>query len=405
MKRSMMIKLVKIIIVFLLIFDLSFNIAPIFSTGKIMFVILTIYFFIKKKGVLKISKKEIPIFLTYMLIFSHILVVYVYNDMVESLTISRFFFYIVYSVILSLLFYELFNDKEEFLNVFVIAVFIQSIFVIISWYSVEFRIIVDQLLVQTGNISLLSSTRPPGLMNSAGAKASVILGLGATFTLFLINNTNSKKKLVLYSLILMINISSTFIVGRTGLLLFIFLSLAVIICNSKDWIFSNRILILSLVTILVLGTVVYFIPNDFIENILRKFEWVTSEFENGLFQSETVQVLQTHTVRKLDIDTLYGTSQTRLLGGEHDSGYIQNYHSIGLLYSVMFYATVFVHLLILIKDDLNDSFTKENLIFIIMVILGLFVVEVKEPFVFSYIYPLVIFTLLRLPQKKSQRIT
>jgi hypothetical protein len=397
--------LIKVLMVFLTIFDLSFKIAPAISSGKIVVSLLSLYYIFKKIKVKNLSKGELLIFISYFFIFTHVVLVYIFNGMPETTTLARFIYYLIYSVWLSFVFTKIFDSKRDFLNVLTHAIFIQSCFVIISWFSLDYRILVDQLLVQTGNISLLSARRPPGLMNSAGAKASVTLGIGAATGIYMIALAKKRKEVIKYSIFLLINLVATFIVGRTGLLIFTGLALAIIIQEKKKVILNRKFLIVFITTLLLFVFTFMIVPEEFNENIIVKSEWVFGEFADGLFKADTVSILRSMSIKELGAETLVGTSQIRLPDGQHDSGYIQNYHSMGLIFSIIFYITVFFHTIVLVKSHKNTYFIKKNILFILFLIAGLFIVEIKEPFILSYTYPMIIYTLLRLPEEKTPTIT
>src|SRR5690625_3868038 len=232
--------LLKILIVFSLIFDLSFKIAPFFSLGKLTLIILSIYYLLIQKDKTPVYKNEGKVFIVYFFISVYVCVIYIFNGAPETTSLARIFYYLLYSVWVSIVFFTIFKNKKEFLSVLSSVIFIQSCFVIVSWLSLDFRIIVDNLLVETGNISLLSHKRPPGLMNSAGAKASVILGIGASTSLFQLIHTRTQSKVVLYTIMFITSSIATFIVGRTGLILLLALIIALLLYNYFGLILFNN---------------------------------------------------------------------------------------------------------------------------------------------------------------------
>ena len=390
--------ILKVAIVFLALFDLSFKAAPILSTGKIIVATLSMYYFFKNRNKLPLFKSEAYVFIFYFFILAHVVLVFLLNGMPETTTMARMIYYFIYSIWLSFIFGAIFKDKSEFVKVLSVAIFVQACFVIVSWLSSDYRIIIDQLLVQTGNISLLSAKRPPGLMNSAGAKASVILGIGSAFSLYQLTLSQKRKSLVLYTIIMLVNLAATFIVGRTGLLLFLILAISILIQRANKLILNRSFFVIITTAFALIVLVGILIPVEFTQNITYKVEWVLNEFSNGLFEAETVLIIREMSIKELGMDTLIGTSRIRLPDGQHDSGYIQNYHSMGLIFAVIFYITVMTHIASLLNMSRNSQFVKENKLFLIALILGLFIVEIKEPFILSYSYMLIILTLLKIPK-------
>ncbi|XMB85734.1 hypothetical protein RJG79_10015 [Mycoplasmatota bacterium WC44] len=391
----------KVTLLFIVLFDLSFKILPIISTGKIGVLLLTIYFFLINKKKITINKKEAYIFVLYFFIFTHAILVFILNGMPETKTIARLLYYFIYSVWLSYVCIVVFRNRMDFFKTLSIVVFVQSCFVIVSWLSIDFRVFIDSLLVQTGNLSLLSAQRPPGLMNSAGAKASVILGIGSAITFYQLTCNNSKKSVLIYSFMFMVSTVSTLIVGRTGLLLLMVLVSTILIQNGRQLIFTYRFLKIVVIFTLVIIITILIIPESVLPLINHKVNWIVSEFSDGLFKAKTLIYLQQMTIKELDISTLIGTSQIRLPGGQHDSGYIQNYHSLGLIFTIIFYGIVLFHLLTL--SHISKNFVKRNRLFIVVFISSLFIIEYKEPFVLSYSFLFILFTMLRIQDYKENK--
>lgn len=395
----------KVLLLFFMVFDLSFLTIPSLSTGKIAILILLLYVLLTGSRKFKIKKIELIIYILYFFIFGYLIVSYLFNGMPDTLMITRMLYYLIYSVLASLICESFFENKDEFINVYATVMFVQSIFVIISWFSVEYRELISQLLVQSGNISFLSSKRPPGLMNSAGAKASVFLAIGAAFSLYQLSSSRNSLSLIKNALYLIVNLVAVFIIGRTGLLLFMVLGVSIIIPRLKTFIFNQRFLMLLALSIFIAFIGSRLIPESFYQIITEKSDWVFGIFETGILESASVEDLKSQSILNLNLHTLLGTSQIRLDGGQHDSGYIQSYHAMGLFVSILYYVLLIFHILILLKNE--DVFLKTNKLFILTLIIGFFVVEIKEPFAFSYIYPFVIFTLIRTPtiQRNCKIIT
>ncbi|WP_442596721.1 hypothetical protein [Neobacillus sp. D3-1R] len=387
---------VKVIIIFFALYDLSFKIAPSLSLGKITVILLTIYYLFGCKNKTVIFKSEAKVFILYFFILLHVIVIYVLNGMPETTTLARVIYYFIYSIWLSIIFASIFKNKDEFLKLLSIAIFIQSCFVLISWISIDYRILIDNLLVQTGNISLFSGERPPGLMNSAGAKASVILGIGASICLYQITVARNFKSVVIYALMLLVNAIATFIIGRTGLLILAVLLLSLLLQKSKKLLLNKRFIFIVPAIFLCSVLVSRNIPDDIQNKLDYKVKWVQDEFSQGLLKSDTVIILREMPIKELGLDTLIGTSQIRPPGFQNDSGYIQNYHSIGFIFTIIFYITIIIHIISFMKLKKNREFVQKNILFIMTLILGLFVVEIKEPFIFSYSYMFIILSMLRI---------
>lgn len=393
---------IKTLLIFLLIFDISFKFLPFISTGKIVFLIMAVWYFFEVKKVSKFSIYSWGIISLYCFIVFYNILLYVTNGFLDNTALLRIIYFVLYSLVLSTIFSNFFNSKKEFMLTFTLATFIQSLFVIVSWLSPEYRLFVDSILVQTGNLSLLNDSRPPGFMNSAGAKASVLLALGGSFSLYLFLNEKKSNNFV-FILMYFILAIATFIVGRTGLVVLLVLSVLLLIINAKHYLaFIKKIGITAIVFSSVVLIANQIVDENFQQNIDEKKRWVTEEFSSGLSNSPTVTVLSNMTIKPLGIDTLVGTSLIRLPEGQHDSGYIQTYHSMGLIFAFLFYFTVFSHLIMSSSSKENYNFIKKNFMFIFALVAALFIVEIKEPFLLSYMYLFVLFTILKIKEEKDR---
>lgn len=396
-----MYKLFRVILLFFFIFDISFNFLPV-STGKIAtFIFLLLFFSIKGIKYKKKQKIYVTIFnIVYGIILIYNTLLFLLNPQSDITTLSRLIYFGIYCIAMSYVIPTFFTDLNDFFQTFGYVTTIQGIFVLVSWISNSYRQFLESIVVNTGNISFLSERRPPGLMSSAGAGASVILALGSVLLLYLILNNDFKKN-ILNVFCFVVSFTATFIVGRTGLLLASVLIVFLIFASSlKIKKIGKIILGIPLVLCLILflfNILESILPDQF----YSKIEWVFGEFSTGLLSGNTAVALSNMTIKPISIETIVGTSRIRLEGGNHDSGYIQNYHSMGLIFVILFYLLVIFYCVNLYLDNKSKLWISQNKTLIMLLCLGMFIVEIKEPFIFYYFYPWLVFSIFKLKDKKS----
>jgi hypothetical protein len=137
-----------------------------------------------------------------------------------------------------------------------------------------------------------------------------------------------------------------------------------------------------------------------IQDRAMSVNWVGELFEKGI-QAPSIIDLQSQPVPKLSAETILGTGLISRKNGENasgnDSGYVQTYYALGLVMAVSFYSA----LLALLADSL---LRRPDWCLMGFLTLGLLLIELKEPFVFKYIYPFVILTMLQMGMANKRNI-
>ena len=123
--------------------------------------------------------------------------------------------------------------------------------------------------------------------------------------------------------------------------------------------------------------------------------WLNSGFR---LNNDLVQGLSQMPIPELTLRTLFGTGLVKdpSSGGNasgHDTGYIQTYYSLGLIFAIIFYSTYFLFLFKQAKKY------KDYLGFLL--ILVLIVIESKEFFIFSYTFPLFLLSFILISQNEK----
>ena len=84
----------------------------------------------------------------------------------------------------------------------------------------------------------------------------------------------------------------------------------------------------------------------------------------------------------------------------NDSGYVQMYSSMGLVFAIIFYVILFGSINKMIRDC-KYSVDKEIINLIKVYLLTLMIIEIKEPFIFKYILPLFLLVIIILIQRSN----
>ena len=385
------------ILMFLFIYNISFLAAPSLTTGRFVIIALMIALFsrVYKESLYFVRENWFSFFIFAFVLF-YSLVLYIFNGRVDNTQFSRSFHFLLYSIFGFLLFSTLLkHDLYKFVSIFSLATLIQSLFIIYSYISPEYREWLSNLLVQGGNIPLSEATQVPGFSNSSGALLSVIQALGVFSALYAGRLSRSLHTIYFYIFIAIINMASTIVVARTGFFLSIaFFVLFFIITIKKE----RRALIVGTVAVLVViyfsGSRLYTFISDYNPKIEYLGNWVSGFFQQGT-QEESLKELLTQHIPPLTFETLVGTGlvvEGEVNASGNDSGYIQTYYAIGLIIALAFYMAL---LGILIK---YIYLSKDRLLFGTLV-LCMFIVEIKEPFIFKYTYPFFVFSLIFISSK------
>jgi hypothetical protein len=193
--------------------------------------------------------------------------------------------------------------------------------------------------------------------------------------------------------------ASTIVTGRTGLMLAVLFAGAFLLMGNL----KQR---LALVGLCVVLAIIALFAADAVFSVIaqanpqaeRLSSWAFEIFQRGT-DASSWQDLLGQPVPPLTFDNLLGTGLVVAqngLGNEsgNDSGYIQTYVALGLIMALVFYIAV----ALLLGKYVWRSTDR----FLFAVLLGLlFVVEIKEPFIYKYIYPFLILTLAYLSSRQN----
>ena len=217
--------------------------------------------------------------------------------------------------------------------------------------------------------------------------------------LFLLKMEKNKLPKIALFLLTFFCLLSTLITGRTGLVIslltiFVFIISELSVKNVLRY--SIILLIFSLVDYVAL------------------FEKLTSKiagFDIAYFinwsgaaltvkDNRSINELTSMPIPPITAKTILGTGEVvdSKYGGNssgNDSGYIQTYYSLGLILAIFFYTVYFAFL--------TNEIRKSHKWALILPLLIMILIEYKEPFIFKYILPFFILTLILEEQKEYKR--
>lgn len=378
-----------------LVFNLSFAAMPAISTGRVaLLCMLVLYWKDILKQIFWFSRKYLFTFSLIFFLVPFSLAWLAINGGEDTVMFSRALWFLLYVIISAFCYARICNFKLEVaMAYYMVAVLFQALLVLYGVSEPEFRNWVAQSLVMSGNIDFTEGVRFSGLTNSGGANLSVQLSLGVAAALILFSLSRSTWSKLYLLLIAFIICFSTIFVGRTGL----YISLL----SMMGFIFlSNRTLFIPTILIAIILPFLLYVSYassggfelvDSDANLERTINWAFDVFLTRESDSAKSLVSELSNVRQLGVsELLIGSGRIIEVDGsnysKHDSGYLHSLYALGLPLSTVFYVTLFYIYWRLLRDV--DG--KLKLIGVIFVAL-IFILEIKEPFIFKYTLPFFVF--------------
>lgn len=398
-----------VLLVFLFLFNIKFISFPWMPTSRFVFFILVLFFLLRTTTLIK---KELTsnylYYFTLFFVILYVLVLFFMSGGMHFDLISRMIIFCIFGVFMSFAFSSLPIDLGLFCRSVAFACFLQAFFVYISFFSESYRIFLSGILIETSNIPITYSKRVPGFSNSSGSLLSLLLSFGVFFFMCLLVNTQNRHYKVVFLLCAIFIAISCLFVGKLGLFLSVYFIFATFFVRSKKIRYLTFVLIL-LSCFLVLISYIYSKSSSVVvENTvhLEGFQYALSR-SFSLFSSEgdsTLKALLLMPIPSLDINTMLGHGYFIDALGRNvtnsDVGYVQSYYSLGLIFSLVFYVSLFFYLfykIIRVRD-----MTLRNMAFIFF--LPLFVVELKEPFITKLGYVFLLLTYLFLCDRDKNSV-
>ena len=384
---------------FFFLFSVKFTFLP---THSYQIVLLIAIFYVivdyikNKKNLFNISSEFKSFIYLYLLLLFWILISYCFNGFEDPYMIKKITILFVKSILCSLIFVYIFLKFDiSFKNLILylqIIIFIQALFVILYFFSLDFKNWTLDFIPASGNLDPRVDFRSRGLMNGASATGALMISLGLISTAYLVVVSELKKFNFFYlSISFLLILTAIFFIGRTGFLIvpFVGLYLLVLFIYKKEFRNNIKIFTTYLFGYLIIGLIFLLILSylNLFSIDLTKFNtvlnWVTNEinFKNGSVEVKTLTILSSHWFIPDDIKTLlFGNpssfDEERI---SSDIGFIRILYGFGLIGSIIFYG-FFIYIFLKMIKKLNKI--EEKLIIIILAILFI-ITEIKEPFLFK----------------------
>jgi len=375
---------VSFIIIFFLIYDMNLVFLPSVTTGRIA----ALYLLLTNFQSLKLLVAEYKNFLLGMILILFIsLIQSIFSQ--DSTQFSRFFYFILYALICPVLITYRIKNFRKISWFFLIAISIQSLILIFVFFNPRFKSVLEAYIIYGGNFGVDNLYRSFGLSSSTGAALSLIQGLGSGIGFYILSSDKFRWNWLALFLTVLCFLSTLF-VGRTGLLISI-IFLSVYLMASFKFVNLFRY-------ILIIGLVSYFSFGELLESKLNSINGFSTEFfftwiSDGLDiqDNKTIDaLLNQQSLPELTLQTLVigtGTiTENGLNTSGHDSGFVQTYYSLGLLFTFFFYFSLILFL--------KENFKSLNKKLIYLLIFLMLLLEIKEPFLFKYSEGFILLSLL-----------
>jgi hypothetical protein len=397
--RAALSTMLKCIITFLFIFDITIlGNSTLFSSRKVIFILLIFYYLVSKSKSKLIG--EYRLYFSILFIVNVLIILWLINlslvwtiNANASPVFSRELYFIIYVIVGPILLSSLFQNLKEFCKVVIYVMTIQAAIVFGQFLFEEVRVFLNATVHSSGNISYLRRDRATGV-GAEGANLSVLLASGLYYYSYymLFKQKVNFRVITIYFFIL----CATFLAARTGFYLALINSIIVLIFLSFKHFGKNMIKIIPTFILFV------FVIQTVIEKlgIGKRVEaintWITSLMRNGVGESSFSALLSME-VPRLTNETIVGTGiyrGTTSMGTviEHDSGYVQMYSSMGLIFSVIFYTSLLLFMILLIKK-IKHKYLK---LYFTSYLIAVYVMEYKEPFIYYYMAPSLLITAILL---------
>lgn len=371
--------LINSLLIFCIIYDISFVKFPGLTTSRIAFV----FIFFKSISYYKSIRinKDFVYFLI-LLVFLFIASIIQYLSSMDFTQSSRILWFTLYSIITPFMLRKFFLNLEEFLNSILFVTFLQSIIAIFSFFNPIIKNRILDIIITGGNDIEDNIYRAITFSSTTGAALSIIQFCGVFSGLLLLKYfSDSYRKSIIIWLGILICLLSTLVIGRTGLICSI-ISIFYFIFSSTN--IKNLAIFITLTLCIsqinynsILDKQTYQLKDFSVDYFVN---WINEGYQ--INNNRTFDAIYSMNIPALSSETFFGTGKVfnkanNSNSSGNDSGYIQTYYSLGLIFSIFFYLG-YIYFLI------NN--TNRNIFFGYYFLISLMLlVELKEPFIFKYI--------------------
>ncbi len=296
----------------------------------------------------------------------------------DSEQISRFANLLVNSVLGGWLLAQVARKREELLAAYLVAVLCQSAFILASFFSLELRDFVSQHIATGANFDAVDIYRAPGFASDAGSSLSVTQSLGVLAGGLLLHRLRGSGRLVVAPIVFAIFViaASCIFVGRTGLII----SWTLILIFAYMRLIPRSAIVVGLLTIAAAGALALKFIGDLLPDSFSSDYFLDWAFGFLSGKNSSVSDLASMPIPPLSVRTLLGTGLVGLSNGANpsgnDSGFVQNYFSLGLVLAILLYVAYANALYRLVR-------WMPALVGAACIII-FFAAEVKEPFLFKH---------------------
>lgn len=274
-----------------------------------------------------------------------------------------------------------------------IASVLQGGLILYSFFSLPYRLWLGTVLIESGNIPFATAIQAPGFSNSAGALLSLVQSLGVFCALLVADRSAAPRRRVAFLLLAGAATVSTVVAGRTGVMLsLLFWATFAVLGGPGRLLRTVAIGAVTVGTFVLVGSRLLDVLGERNPIASATVSWAFEFFTRGT-GAESVRDFAGQPRPRVTLETIVGTG--RVVGEDgmgnvsrHDSGYVQTYFALGLPMAVLFY----VAWAALVLGETMRANTERA--FLAVLAVAMFVVEVKEPFIFKHAFPFVLLTLV-----------
>lgn len=364
------------ICIFFILYNISFQGIESVTTGRIVIIIAALWAWMTGKSIVNLLRDKIWLLIIPL---PYVLIQYIYVGDIGQL--SRFINLVIISYFGAALIVIISPEIKTLLKSILIAITVQSIIIIISFFDFNYRVWFDTVVFSGMNYGSDYLYRAPGFSSTSGAALSVIQSLGVLVGWVLLKSNKffikiTEKWVYLTILSMFISGVSCVFVGRTGLLLSVlYMVLLAISFEFRKKLFGFFVSITSIAYFVFTVHLIPLLGQDF---SIEYFEnWVFGFF---IGKDDTIKAITEMPVPPLTVETFIGTGLSSPIAGSnpsgHDSGFIQAYYSMGLPVTIIFYC-IYIYVLWHLMRWLPRTYK-------LILVMVFFLIEVKEPFLFKY---------------------
>ena len=377
------------LLMFFYINSLTFKHFEFLTTTRLVLIGLLMYGLLRINSI-KINSSIVLAFFLYCIIsiYSFFQGLFIDSDYIQF---SRLVHFQVYCLVGAVLFASLIKNEREFHSSIVLASIIQSFFAILTYRLPELNDVIFSIF--WANEPIVSTLhRAPGLSSSSGSAMGLVISLGS-ISLYRLSHGDRRLKYLFMSVFILF---SQIIVSRLGLIISMIYLLMLV---KKDWKFYRAygVVFFQIQIVFVLGLLFYFLKGN---NQLDEYT-LSWAFSGGAGVWGTAKAILNMGIPDMELlHSLFGmgviSSESGLNASGSDSGYIQTYYSIGIFFALLFYLGLLFVSVMLLRG-------LPNKLFFVLLIVLVFVVELKEPFIFKYSLPFYLITSLLIYRNSCQR--